>query len=84
MARTYVTIHAGDAKPKADPSAARLPFKTPLLQHRIRGALNAKGFESMGRRFSAGDYKGMTIFALLEQQVESPQGVKKEGSIAGE
>ena len=42
---------------------------TPLLQHRIRGALNAAGFESLGRRFSAGDYKGMTIFALVEQQV---------------
>ena len=38
---------------------------TPLLQHRIRGALNAAGFESTGRKFSAGGYKGMTIFALV-------------------
>ena len=38
---------------------------TPLMQHRIRGALNAAGFESTGRKFSAGDYKGMTIFALV-------------------
>ena len=38
---------------------------TPLMQHRIRGALNAAGFESTGRKFSAGDYKGMTKFALV-------------------
>ena len=33
---------------------------TPLMQHRIRGALNAAGFESTGRKFSAGDYKGQS------------------------
>ena len=31
-------------------------------QHRIRGALTAAGYESTGRRFTSGDYKGMTIF----------------------
>jgi len=36
---------------------------TPQLQHRIRGALNAAGYESVGRKFTSGDYKGMTIFA---------------------
>ena len=35
---------------------------SPQQQHRIRGALNAAGYESTGRRFSSGDYKGMTIF----------------------
>lgn len=35
---------------------------SPQKQHRIRGALNAAGYESTGRRFSSGDYKGMTIF----------------------
>ncbi len=38
---------------------------TPLMQHRIRGALNAAGFESTGRKFSAGGSKGMTKFALV-------------------
>ena len=41
---------------------------TPHLQHRIRGALNAAGFESTGRKFSAGDYKGMTKFALVQRE----------------
>ena len=41
---------------------------TPLMQHRIRGALNAAGFESTGRKFSAGDYKGMTKFALVQRE----------------
>ena len=41
---------------------------TPHLQHRIRGALNAAGFESTGRKFSAGDYKGMTKFALVHRE----------------
>ncbi|MEJ6640455.1 MAG: hypothetical protein QNL58_08980 [Octadecabacter sp.] len=41
---------------------------TPLLQHRIRGALNAAGFESTVRKSSAGDYKGMTIFALVQRE----------------
>ena len=41
---------------------------TPHLQHRIRGALNAAGFESTGRKFSAGDYKGMTKFALAQRE----------------
>ena len=39
---------------------------TPQLQHRIRGALNAAGYESIGRKFTSGDYKGMTIFALIK------------------
>ncbi len=38
---------------------------TPQLQHRIRGALNAAGYESKGRQFKSGDYKGMTIFAKV-------------------
>ncbi len=38
----------------------------PQLQHRIRGALNAAGYESIGRKFTPGDYKGMTIFALIK------------------
>ena len=42
---------------------------TPHLQHRIRGALNAAGFESTGRKFSAGDYKGMTKFALVHREL---------------
>jgi len=40
-----------------------------ILSHPPQCLLNAAGFESLGRRFSAGDYKGMTIFALVEQQV---------------
>ena len=35
---------------------------SPQQQHRIRGALTAAGYESTGRRFTSGDYKGMTIF----------------------
>jgi hypothetical protein len=35
---------------------------SPQQQHRIRGALTAAGYDSTGRRFSSGDYKGMTIF----------------------
>ena len=38
---------------------------TPQLQHRIRGALNAAGYESVGRQFKSGEFKGMTIFAKL-------------------
>ena len=41
---------------------------TGYLQHRIRGALNAAGFESTGRKFSAGDYKGMTQFAPARRE----------------
>ena len=56
-------------------SAATMP---PLLQHRIRGALNAAGFESTGRKFSAGDYKGMTIFALVQRKLRvAPHGEKR-------
>jgi predicted P-loop ATPase len=40
---------------------------TPQLQHRIRGALNAAGYESIGRKFTSGDYKGMTIFTRMSQ-----------------
>ncbi|MDA8891219.1 hypothetical protein N9I81_00025 [Planktomarina temperata] len=40
------------------------------LQYRIRGALNAAGFESTGRKFSAGDYKGMTKFALVHRELK--------------
>ena len=39
------------------------------LQYRIRGALNAAGLESTGRKFSAGDYKGMTKFALVHREL---------------
>ena len=35
---------------------------SPQLQHRIRGALNAAGYESTGRKFTSGDNKGRTIF----------------------
>ena len=42
---------------------------TGYLQHRIRGALNAAGFESTGRKFSAGNYKGMTKFALVHREL---------------
>jgi predicted P-loop ATPase len=35
---------------------------SPQQQHRIRGALIAAGYDSKGRRFTSGDYKGMTIF----------------------
>jgi predicted P-loop ATPase len=41
---------------------------TGYLQHRIRGALNAAGFESTGRKFSAGDYKGITKFAFVHRE----------------
>jgi predicted P-loop ATPase len=38
---------------------------SPQLQHRIRGALNAAGYESQGRQFTSGDYKGLTVFAKV-------------------
>ena len=47
---------------EGEQSAAQI---TPQLQHRIRGALNAAGYESIGRKFTFGDYKGMTIFARM-------------------
>ena len=37
------------------------------LQHSIRGALNAAGFESTGKQFTSGDYKGHTIFARVQE-----------------
>ena len=61
MGEAMIRVAAGDDTT----SAAAM---TPLLQHRIRGALNAAGFESTGRKFSAGDYKGMTIFALVQRE----------------
>jgi hypothetical protein len=57
---------------------------TGYLQHRIRGALNAAGFESTGRKFSAGDYKGMTKFALCASRGAIAPTVQKEGSVAVE
>ena len=55
----------------------------PHLQHRIRGALNAAGFESTGRKFSAGDYKGMTKFALCIVRRDSPPRCKNRGRSGG-
>ena len=48
-------------------SAAAMP---PQLQYRIRGALNAAGFESTGRKISSGDYKGVTAFARVQREQE--------------
>ena len=53
-----------------DDEATSAAAMTPLLQHRIQGALNAAGFENTGRKFSASDYKGMTKFALVQRKVE--------------
>ena len=47
---------------EGDTTTASLP---PQLQHRIRGALNAAGYESQGRQFTSGDYKGLTIFSKV-------------------
>lgn len=40
---------------------------TPQLQHRLRGALNAAGFVSAGRRLTAGEHKGQTVFAKVQK-----------------
>jgi hypothetical protein len=42
----------------------------PQLQHRIRGALSAAGFESTGRKISSGDYKDVTAFARVQREPE--------------
>ena len=44
----------------------------PQLQHRIRGALNAAGFDSTGSKFSSGDYEGMTVFARIQREPDYP------------
>lgn len=48
-------------------SAAAMP---PELQYRIRGALNAAGFDSTGRKISSGDDKGMTAFVRVQREPE--------------
>jgi hypothetical protein len=52
---------------EGESSAAAMP---PQLQYRIRGALNAAGFESTGRKISSGDYKGVTAFARVQREQE--------------
>ena len=56
----------------------------PKLQHRIRGALNAAGFESAGRKFSSGDYKGVTVFARIQREPDYPPALAKRGERYGE
>ena len=52
---------AAVASDDEDTSAVKM---SPQLQHRLRGALNAAGFKSKGLKFTSGDHKGRTIFAL--------------------
>ena len=52
---------AAVASDDEDTSAVKM---SPQLQHRLRGALNAAGFKSTGLKFTSGDHKGRTIFAL--------------------
>ena len=57
----------------------------PKLQHRIRGALNAAGFDSTGRKISSGDYKGVTAFARVQREPDYPPlRWQKEGSVTVE
>ena len=54
----------------------------PKLQHRIRSALNAAGFDSTGSKFSSGDYEGMTAFARIQREPDYPPlRWQKEGSV---
>ena len=63
-------------------SAAAMP---PQEQHRIRGALNAAGFDSTGRKISSGDYKGVTAFARVQREPDYPPlRWQKEGSVTVE
>ena len=50
------------------------------LQHLIRGALNVAGFDSSGRKFSSGDCEGMTVFARIQLEPDTPLLGQKEGS----
>lgn len=50
------------------------------LQHLIRGALNVAGFDSSGRKFSSGDCKGVTVFARVHREPDTPLLGQKEGS----
>jgi len=43
---------------------------TPQLQHRVRGALFAAGYESLGQRFTSGVNKGQTRFARVATELE--------------
>ena len=52
-----------------DTSAVKM---SPQLQHRLRGALNAAGFKSTGSKFTSGDHKGRTIFALASPEPKLP------------
>ena len=52
---------AAVASDNEDTSAVK---RSPQLQHRLRDALNAAGFKSKGLKFTSGDHKGRTIFAL--------------------
>lgn len=40
------------------------------LQHSIRGALNAAGFESTGKQITSGDFKGQTEFKRADRKPE--------------
>lgn len=40
------------------------------LQHSIRGALNAAGFESTGKQITSGDFKGQTSFKKPDREPE--------------
>lgn len=40
------------------------------LQHSIRGALNAAGFESTGKQITSGEYKGQTEFKKVDREPE--------------
>lgn len=62
-------VLAAVAADDEDTSAVKM---SPQLQHRLRGALNAAGFKSTGSKFTSGDHKGRTIFALASPEPKLP------------
>ena len=54
--------------PAAFVAARAQPQRCSTVQHRIRGARKAAGFESDGRQFSAGNHKAITVFARVQRE----------------
>ena len=70
--------------PAAFVEARAQPQRCSTVQHRIRGALNAAGFESAVRKFSSGECKGATVFSRVQREPDTPLRWQKEGSVTVE
>jgi hypothetical protein len=70
--------------PAAFVEARAQPQRCSTVQHRIRGALNAAGFESAVRKFSSGECKGATVFSRVQREPGlAPPTLAKRGERHG-